>query len=495
MSLQDEVLRLITDPTLTYRERILELAKSASNQLDMIHYSEPTQKLIDEDVIYQMNEGSAPFRPRYCVPDYPLFMKQGSAFLQLEPPKDIWDAVGNLMCFYHNMTSAGGLPVYAGCLDELLDPFITDEAEARKAIKMLLIHMDATNGDAFFHANLSGYDNKAARILLEVSAEMARPCPNMSILYRQDTPDELALAAIRAGLICSKPSFANDAMYRADIGDYAVVSCYNTLPIGGSGMTLVRLNMHKLPKMASSREELLDEVIPKVVASMCEVLDKRVQFIVDTCHYYENTYLYHEGLLHNDRDHMIDMFGYAGLAECVNGILNITDPAKGYGNCEEADALGEEIMNKVQSEIDKYTPKYGKIELHAQVGVSEDKDCTPGGRIPVGAEPEMPIHLRQFAREHRHCVAGCGDIFPFDETAKRNPAAILDIIKGAFAVGVRYMSFYSSDADVVRISGYLVKRSDIEKLKAGQQTTHDATILGKDAANGLHWQDRKVRGV
>lgn len=495
MTFKEQVFQTITSPTLTYRERQLELAKLADNQLPPPEYTETTKKLIRKKVVFDMAEGNAPFRPRYCVPDYKKFMKQGSKFLQLDPPTDLWSAVGNLLCLYHNMPTAGGTPVYAGCLDELLDPFITDEDEARKAIRMLLSHMDATIGDAFFHADLSGYDNKAARLLLELSAEMQRPCPNMSILYRDDTPEALALAAIRAGLICSKPSFANDKLYRADDGDYAVVSCYNTLPIGGSGMTLVRLNLHFLPKLASSREQLLGEVIPAVTDAMCEVIDKRIQYIVDTCHYYENTFLHDEGLILSDDDHMVGMFGYAGLAECVNGVLKLKDPKERYGHGKEADAFGEEIMERLYQEMGKHKLKHGKLQLHAQVGVSEDKHSSPGGRIPIGEEPELPAHLRNFARMHRHCEAGCGDIFPFDGTAKNNPEAILDIIKGAFAIGVRYLSFYSSDADVVRISGYLVKRSDIEKLKSGQQTLHDATILGQGAGEGNHLLERKVRGV
>lgn len=495
MTLEEQVFGLITDPKLTYRERIIELSKAAADVLHPFTFTEETQKLIEENVIFTMFEGNAPFRPRYCVPDYPLFMKQGSEFLQLEPPTDIWTAIGNLMCLYHNMTGAGALPVYAGCLDELLDPFIQDEAEARKAIRILLEHMDATNGDAFFHADLSGHDNRAARLLLEVSAEMQRPCPNMTMLYRQDTPDELAIAAIRAGFACSKPSFANDAMYRADDGDYAVVSCYNTLPIGGSGMTLVRLNMQYLPRLASSEEDLLERVIPMVTRSMCEVIDQRTRFMVDTCRYYENTFLYREGLIHKDRDHMVGMFGYVGLAECVNGIRHAAELSDKYGHSEEADALAEAIMEKIHQGIQAYVPKYGKIQLHAQVGVMEDKDCSPGGRIPIGDEPELFPHLLHFARMHRYCEAGCGDIYPFDETAQKNPEAVLDIIKGAFAVGVRYFSFYSSDADVVRITGYLVKKSDIEKYSRGEQTLHDATVLGKGITEGLGLLNRKVNAV
>lgn len=495
MTLEEQVFDLITDPKLTFRERIIELSKAAADVLHPFTFTEETQKLIEENVIFTMFEGNAPFRPRYCVPDYPLFMKQGSEFLQLEPPTDIWTAIGNLMCLYHNMTGSGALPVYAGCLDELLDPFIQDEEEARKAIRILFEHMDATNGDAFFHADLSGYDNRAARLLLEESARMQRPCPNMTMLYRQDTPDELAIAAIRAGFRCSKPSFANDAMYRADDGDYAVVSCYNTLPIGGSGMTLVRLNMQYLPRLASSREDLLERVIPMVTRSMCEVIDQRTRFIVDTCRYYENTFLYREGLIRKDRDHMVGMYGYVGLAECVNGILQATELSDKYGHSEEADAFAEQIMEKINEGIEAYQPKYGKIQLHAQVGVMEDKDCSPGGRIPIGDEPELYPHLIHFARMHKYCAAGCGDIYPFDETAQKNPEAVLDIIKGAFAVGVRYFSFYSSDSDLVRITGYLVKKSDIEKYSRGEQTLHDATVLGKGITEGLGLLDRKVNAV
>ena len=34
------------------------------------------------------------------------------------------------------------------------------------------------------------------------------------------------------------------------------------------------------------------------------------------------------------------------------------------------------------------------------------------------------------------------------------------VVKGAFALGVHYMSFYSADTDLVRITGYLVGTTD-----------------------------------
>lgn len=53
-------------------------------------------------------------------------------------------------------------------------------------------------------------------------------------------------------------------------------------------------------------------------------------------------------------------------------------------------------------------------------------------------------------------------------------------------MNMRYFSFYSSDSDVIRISGYLVKRSDIEKYKQGKTVLANDTSLGSDAIVNLH---------
>lgn len=495
MDLSESILQTISDRTITFRQRFIKMAKIAEHVINPIRYSEKATTYLNDGIIYDMGEGLTPYRPRYCIPDFKHFMDNGSEFLDLEPPKDIWDAAGNLLCLYHNLTGGDAFPVFIGCLDTILTPFVTDKEEAKRVIEFLLKHVDRTISNAFCHANLGPEDTIAGRIILDVTEKMKTTCPNMSLLYRPDTPDEYALHAIRTGLQTSKPSFANDELYRKDHGDYAVVSCYNVFPIGSSGMTLTRLNMNRLPEIAGNPEKLLNEVLPQVVEAMCEIIDLRIQFIVDTCHYFENTFLSREGLIHFDDDHMIGMFGYVGLAECVNQLLHVTEKTRGYGNCEEADDLGEKIMEKIHTELSNHQPKYGKFALHAQVGVSEDIGISPGGRIPIGSEPDMPQHITHFARMHRYCSAGCGEIFPFDETAKRNPEAILSIIKGAFSVGARYVSFYSADSDLVRISGYLVKKSDIEKMRQGHFINEGATVLGKDVDDNQNLLDRKTRSV
>ncbi len=489
-----DIIYAITNPKVTFNQRLKDMAKIAENSVELVNYTEKSKEYFANGAMMDMFEGKSPYRTRYCLPDYELFLKQGSEFLMLEPPKDIWDAVGNLLCLYHNIPDDGGLPVYIGCLDKLLEAFVKDEAEAEKAIRFLLVHVDRTISNAFCHADLSGEDTKAGRIILKLTKEMGRPCPNMTLMWTENTPDDYMMAALDTAMAAAKPSFANDKLYRRDMGDYAVVSCYNTLPIGGCGLTLVRLNMNRLPELAESPEDLLNRVIPDAVTAVCDAIDSRCEFIIDYCHFYENTFLYREGLIKKDREHMVGMFGFVGLAECVNRMLNITDEKERFGRGERADAFGEQIMNRLKEELDKRPAKYGKYGLHAQVGVMEDTDSTPGGRIPIGDEPELPYQIMNFIKMHRHCDAGCGELFPFDDTAKKNPRYLLDILKGAFASGARYLSFYSSNSDLVRVTGYLVKKSDLEKFGREEMTLNEATVNGFGANKNLHLLDRKVRG-
>ena len=489
-----DIIYTITNPKVTFNQRLKDMAKIAENSVELVNYTEKSKEYFANGAMMDMFEGKSPYRTRYCLPDYELFLKQGSEFLMLEPPKDIWDAVGNLLCLYHNIPDDGGLPVYIGCLDKLLEPFVKDEAEAEKAIRFLLVHVDRTISNAFCHADLSGEDTKAGRIILKLTKEMGRPCPNMTLMWREDTPDDYMMAAVATAVPTAKTTFPNDKLYRRDMGDYAVVSCYNTLPIGGCGLTLVRLNMNRLPELAESPEDLLNRVIPDAVTAVCDAIDSRCEFIIDFCHFYENTFLYREGLIKKDRDHMIGMFGFVGLAECVNRMLNLTDEKERFGHGERADAFGEAIMNRLKEELDKRPAKYGKYGLHAQVGVMEDTDSTPGGRIPIGEEPDLPYQIMNFIRMHRHCDAGCGELFPFDDTVKKNPRYLLDILKGAFASGARYLSFYSGNSDLVRVTGYLVKKSDLEKFEREEMTLNEATVNGSGVNKNLHLLDRKVRG-
>ena len=59
---------------------------------------------------------------------------------------------------------------------------------------------------------------------------------------------------------------------------------------------------------------------------------------------------------------------------------------------------------------------------------------------------------------------------------------------------LRYLSFYSSDSDVIRVTGYLVKRSELEE--AGWRRGCSAgyyELCGLGAARNGHILERKVR--
>ena len=77
-------------------------------------------------------------------------------------------------------------------------------------------------------------------------------------------------------------------------------------------------------------------------------------------------------------------------------------------------------------------------------------------------------------------------------TVHRNPEYVLDLVKGAFSENLRYLSFYESDSDVIRVTGYLAKRSEIEKYQKGRAVLQDTTQLATGATENGHVQERKV---
>ncbi len=60
----------------------------------------------------------------------------------------------------------------------------------------------------------------------------------------------------------------------------------------------------------------------------------------------------------------------------------------------------------------------------------------------------------------------------FDETAVRNPQAVVDVIRGAFRSGMRDFTFNLDSNDFIRITGYLVRKSDLAKMPARPSRQH-----------------------
>ena len=258
-----EILETIKSPVLTHEQKVSTMAIKADSLMEVLDLPEGLDELlnrpIDVKCICDLNEGHAPVRPRYIIPDYAKFMREGSKFLQLDPPKDLFEALNGLLIFYKHVPSVTNFPVYVGALDELLEPFIddVDEETAKKLLRLFLIHVDRTVLDSFSHANIGPKPTKAGRLILEVEEELEQAVPNLTLKYDAEiTDDDFALQAIKTSLRSAKPSFANHKMFTSELGeDYVIASCYNGLKLGGGSYTLCRLILSNIAKRADSLKD------------------------------------------------------------------------------------------------------------------------------------------------------------------------------------------------------------------------------------------------
>ena len=63
-----------------------------------------------KDVYKRQDEGHAPYRPRYIMPDYEAAVKKGCEFLQLDPPKDLDEVIQFLEILYRHVPSITSSP-------------------------------------------------------------------------------------------------------------------------------------------------------------------------------------------------------------------------------------------------------------------------------------------------------------------------------------------------------------------------------------------------
>jgi YjjI family glycine radical enzyme len=229
--------------------------------------------------------------------------------------------------------------------------------------------------------------------------------------------------------------------------------------------------------------------------TMMRYMDARIAFMIRDSGFFETNFLVREGFITPER--FTGMFGLVGLAECVNTLL--ADKSCRFGRDEEADKLGLEILGRLDELVKAHGNPYcggtgGHFLLHGQVGLDTDTGETPAARIPIGEEPEELIdHIRHCGLFHRFFPAGIGEVFVVEASARGNPESVLDLVKGGFSEGGRYFSIHSRDSDVIRITGYLVKRSEMDKLSRGNQVLQNTTALGLGAVRNARILERKLR--
>ncbi len=496
---------IATSASLTYQQKLYNLANTAERLFDpveLLGYEKKDLEYIEKGMLCDLNEGYLIYRPRYIVPDYSVYIEKGCRFLDLPRPESLDDVLDGLLILYAHIPSITSFPVFIGFLDALIDPFIKEEDPDELVypkIKRFLNHIDKTIPDSFCHADIGPAATRAGYLILKAIVELKNPTPNMSLMYDPEiTEEDFALECVNACLRVSKPSFSNVRYYNQDIGSHALCSCYNALPHGGGAYCLLRFRLGTIAKQVRSLEDMLDKLVD-LTHSLLRMTDKRIEFLVEKSHFFESSFLVKEGFI--DKDNFTSMIAIVGLSDGVNEILRKENINETFGSSKRGDEIGHAIMGKIQEIVSRHEGRYCKRTnnrylLHAQVGASileEDKDNTPAHRVRVGEEPVLPLHLNHASSFHKYFPSGTGDLFAFDQTSLEYKEAVLDIIKGAFASGMRYITTYLKDTDLIRVTGYLVKKSEVEKANRDEAVLRDTTWFGKGTQDNAHVFERRRR--
>ena len=501
---------LVADPAIGYDQRLRRLAALAVESLPPPAVSAACAEALEKRVICDLFEGNAPYTPRYLLPDYEKAIAQGLTYLELPPPTDLADALAFLQIMYAHVPSVTTYPVYLGDLDKVLAPFVDDsisDDELDRSLRRFWIGLDRMLPDAFVHLDLGPADSRITRSIFRVERSLRQAVPNITLKVDPAiTPDSLIEDAVLTVFETGKPHFVNHPMMVGDHGErYAAVSCYNSLLIGGGAHTLVRLNLKEVARRHEGGiEEFLAATLPEYVELTAELIEARIRSLVEEQRFFEHHWLVTEGLLSLDR--FSAMFGIFGLAECVDLLLDCEAASSGvsrtagrYGHDAETDALALRLVQRAAELVAARPVPYcegggGVCFLHSQGGIDLDDRVTAGTRIPVGDEPAMLEHILTCAPMHRYFAAGISDIFHVDETAVRNPAAMVDIVRGAFTSGMRDFTFNLDSNDFIRITGYLVRKSDIVDIESrGARHSSDYLAAGSEAA--YHLTERLVKCV
>lgn len=102
-------------------------------------------------------------------------------------------------------------------------------------------------------------------------------------------------------------------------------------------------------------------------------------------------------------------------------------------------------------------------------------------------------HIKQIAPFHKYFPTGVGDLFAFDQTWSSKPEAMIPIIDAAFKNGMRYITVYQENTDLIRVTGYLVKKSEVDRVNQGAPVLRDTEAFGDGTNKCAQVFSRKVK--
>ncbi|TND55286.1 YjjI family glycine radical enzyme [Aeromonas dhakensis] len=486
MSFTETCQRIVRDPLLSPAQKSHALALAAENALPYPELPAEVSEAMAKGLVCDMFEGHAPYKPRYVLPDYEKFLRQGSAWLELAPPQDFDEALDALRILYHHVPSVTGMPVWLGRLDHLLLPFVgeLDDETLYRKLKGFWIYLDRVLPDAFMHVNIGPDDNRLCRLILRIDGELKQVAPNLTLFHDPaQTPDSLLLQGVQNIAACSKPHIANYPLHRNTFDErgFGIVSCYNALPQAGGANTLVRVSLKRVAEQAHGIDDFLGCLLPHYCRLASRLIEARAAFLHQESGFFDS-FLVQEGLLEEER--FVPMFGIYGMAEAVNLLMDKENLPERYGRDEEANHLGYRISAQLARHVSETPQRHawgGCALLHSQGGLSVDRGVTPGVRIPYGEEPDPASHVLALAPHHGFYHSGISEILTLDPTIRQNPQALLQLCKGALAIGMREFTANVADSDLVRVTGYMIRKSDVARF-AAEGSRLQTTCLGAEAS-------------
>ncbi len=347
------------------------------------------------------------------------------------------------------------------------------------------------------HVNIGPDDNRICRLILRIDRELQQVAPNLTFFHDpEQTPDDLLLLAVKNIAECSKPHIANYPIHRDtfDLRGFGIVSCYNALPQAGGANTLVRISLKRVAEQAQGIDDFLGCLLPHYCRLTSQLIAVRAAFLHEESGFFDS-FLVKEGLL--DEDRFVPMFGIFGMAEAVNLLMEKGGLPWRYGHDDEANQLGYRISARLSEWVARRGQAHAwgsRALLHAQGGLSVDRGVTPGVRIPYGEEPDPASHLLALAPHHGFYHSGISEILTLDPTIRQNPQALLQLCKGAFALGMREFSANVADSDLVRVTGYMIRKRDVARF-AAEGSRLQTTCLGAEASELTGIRQRAPRVV
>jgi len=409
-----------------------------------------------------------PSLPPGCllVPDLAAALARGSAHLGLAAPADLDEALALVLAVAGELPGSGPEPRYLGPLDRLLEPFVAGLDDEALDTRLAAFWQAAARLDGTPHADLGPDDGRVVRALLRVDRRLRRPAPTLALrVDPRRTPDDLLRDAVRTACADGKPQWVNHPMAVADHGErHAVLGCVATLPLGGGALAAVPLDLAAAVRAATSADGV-DRAVDRAVAALAPVAREALARL-------EDHWLVREGLIGTGR--FTAVVGVHGVAEAVQE-LPVRDgvrapdggPAR-YGPDPAASDRAADLLARVSARV-AATPVPGCTATggHAVVQAwAAPPGGTAGGAVPEASRPTLYRHLRALVPAQRHLLGGVADTVTVEPVVEHNPDAVVAVLRGAFAEGVRELTVDVAGNGFSRVTGYLKRDRDVAALRA-----------------------------